>query len=837
MVSIVLLKVNKMKYIYRVFVLVVIFSCIQSTSRLFAQTITTANIGTVKVDELTDAQLQDFMKQAQASGMSDAQLRSLAISKGMSEEEANKLQNRINLLRSNTTAATGTSTTTTSQTDSRQLNYQPQAISKLPKRDITKLEIFGADLFDGSNITFEPNLRIPTPQNYVLGPDDQVIISVYGNSQVEWKPVISPDGNIQVPGIGLINIGGKTIEQATGVITSKLIAAHYAIGHGTSVSISLGNIRSIKVTLTGELVQPGTYTISSLSTVFNALYASGGPNTNGSFRQIKLIRNNQEIKTIDLYDFLLKGNKKDNIRLQDGDVIRIPTYKVRVSLTGQVKHPAMFEVLPGETLKSVIDFAGGFTDIAYTASIKAIQVTDKEHRVTDISAADFSNYVPLRGDQYTVDEILTRFENRVTINGAVFRPGQFELEKGLTLSQLITKAAGLKEDAFALMGYITRLKSDNTLERISFDTKAIVDKTAVDIPLQREDVVTIPSIFDLRDKYTVTVTGEVRAGGEFQYAENMTVEDLIIQAGGFAEGASSKRIEIARRIDNSDPNKKNASIAQVIVIDVDSQLKYSTSSFKLQPFDEVSVYGLPGFEKQKTVKIEGEVLYPGNYTIGTKNEKISSLVKRAGGLTAYADVEGGTLKRANNNGGLDLNKSKIDSVRLKQERLDRLQQLQKAFKDTTNNIIEQAKNDYVGIDLKRILNNPGSDNDLILEAGDVLIIPKQQQLVKVNGEVLFPSSVIYTNSKSLRGYVDNAGGFSPGALRRRAYVVYANGTVKSTHTFLFFKSYPKIKAGSQIIVPKKPQTKGLSAAESVGLLGGLASMGAVIIGIISLIRK
>lgn len=350
-------------------------------------------------------------------------------------------------------------------------------------------------------------------------------------------------------------------------------------------------------------------------------------------------------------------------------------------------------------------------------------------------------------------------------------------------------------------------------------------------------MVTIRSIFDLRDKYKVTINGEVRRGGEFAYADNMTVEDLIIQAGGFSEGASSKRIEIARRVNNSDPNQKNTPVAQVFVVDVDSQLKFSTSSFTLQPFDEISVYGLPGFEKQKTVKIEGEVLYPGNYTISTKNERISSLVKRAGGLTVYADIEGGTLKRANDNGGIDLNKSKIDSVQLKQDRIDRLQHLQKTFQDSTNNVLEQVKNDNVGIDLAKILSSPGSDIDLILEQGDVLIIPKQQQLVKVNGEVLFPSSVIYANSKSLGAYVDNAGGFSPDALRRRTYVLYANGTVKSTHTFLFFKSYPKIKAGSQIIVPKKLQTKGLSAAESVGLLSGLASMGAVIIGIISLVKK
>ncbi|OCX53938.1 capsule biosynthesis protein [Mucilaginibacter sp. PPCGB 2223] len=823
-----------MRYCYRVLILLLLFICIQNTNALFAQTITPANIGTVKVDELTDAQLSELIKQAQATGMSDAQLRSLAISKGMSEDDANKLQTRINLLRNNGNNVNN------SQTGSRQLNYTPQTANKnIPadSRDTSKLRVFGADLFNGSDITFEPNLRIATPQNYVLGPDDQVLIDVNGVNVANWKLTVSPDGTIQVPNVALINVNGKTIEQAKALISNKLIAAHYAIGNGATLAVTLGNIRSIRVTITGEITKPGTYTLSSLTTLFGALYASGGPNNNGSLRQIKLIRDNRIIRTADVYDFILKGIQKDNIRLQDGDVINIPTYKVRVALAGEVKHPALFEVLPGETLRSVINFAGGFTDIAYTASIKATQVTDKELRVTDISSDDYSNYIPLRGDQYAVGKILERFENRVIINGAVFRPGQFELDKGLTLSQLIAKAAGLKEDAFASRGYITRLKPDNTTENIPFDVKAIMSKTSADIPLQREDVVTIPSIFDLRDNYKVTIKGEVRKAGDFDYADNMTIEDLIVRAGGFAEGASAKRIEIARRINNSDPNQKGAPVAQVFVVDVDSQLKFSTSSFILQPFDEVSVFGLPGFEKQRTVKIEGEVLYPGPYAISSKNEKISSLVKRAGGLTAYADIEGGTLRRTSDNGGLDSDKGKLDSAILRQNRLDRLLQLQKTFKDSTNNVLEQVKNDNVGIDLKKILDNPGSDIDLILEEGDVLIIPKQQQLVKVNGEVLFPSSVIYSSSKSLRGYVDNAGGFSPDALRRRAYVVYANGTVKSTHTFLFFRSYPKIKAGSQIVVPKKPVTRGLSAAESVGLLGGLASMGAVIIGIISLVKK
>jgi protein involved in polysaccharide export with SLBB domain len=804
-----------MKYFSRIVILFALFFCCQTTTSLFAQTVTLSNIGAVKVDDLTDTQVQDLIKQAQASGLTDGQLKSLAISKGVSEDNVNKLMARIDAVRKNNSSSTNT--TTANQTDARQLNYIKPNGDQKTSDNSAPIQIFGAELFNNGNITFEPNLRIPTPQSYILGPDDQVLINIYGNSQADWKLIVTPDGNISLPNIGLLNVSGKTIEQVTGLIVSKLKQNRYAIGNGTTVSVALGSIRSIRVILNGEIVRPGTYTLSSLTTVFGALYASGGPGANGSFRQIELIRDNKKIRTLDIYDFLLRGSQKENIRLQDGDVIRVPSYKVRVSLLGQVKHPAIFEVLPGETLRDVLNFASGFTDLAYTATIKTVQVTEKERRVTDIEAGDFSNYIPLRGDQYTVDKILDRFENRVTINGAVFRPGQFELDKGLTLSQLINKAAGLKEDA-SLTGSVIRLKPDNTTELISFDVKGVISKTAADVVMQREDVVSIPSIFDLRDNYKVAINGQVRKGGEFPYSDGMTVEDLIIQANGFAEGASAKRIEIARRVNNSDPNKKNATVAQVFNIDVDSMLKYSTTSFKLQPFDQVSVYGLPGYERQRTVKIEGEVLYPGDYTIDAKSEKISSLVKRAGGLTAYADVDGGTLKRINDTGGLDVVKNKIDSTQIKQDRIERLRYLQQAFKDSTN-ALRQLKNDYVGIDLQKILNNPGSEGDLILEAGDRLIIPKQQQLVKINGEVLFPSSVIFNPLKS------------------RAYVLYANGIVESTHHFLFFKNYPQIKPGSEVVIPKKQETHKLSTAESVGLISGLASMGAVIIGIISLVKK
>ena len=821
-----------MKYLKFALLVTLLFICCITTIPVVAQNIP-QNLSGVNVNDLTDAQIQQIVQQAQASGLSDSQLIQQAQNRGLSADQIQLLQQRIVEYRKTHNTLPGNDT---AQTQPRKLNYQPDTSTgakKATDQTDTHSRIFGADLFRNGNITFEPNLHLATPVNYVLGPDDQLNINVYGNSLINWKLNVSPEGNINIPGIGLLNVSGKTIEQATASIKSKLTANNYAIGRGTSVQVSLGNIRSIKVIIVGEVQKPGTYTLPSLATVFNALYSAGGPNDKGSFRQIEVIRNNHVVRRLDIYDFLVKGETKDNIGLQDQDIIRVPTYQIRVEMNGMVKTPALFEVLPGESLHDVIRFAGGFADEAYTAMVKVSQISDQQRRITDVPESDYNNYIPLRGDIYTVGSIINRFENRVTINGAVFRPGQFELQKGLTLSQLINKAAGLKEDAFMGIGTITRLKPDNSTEIISFDLGAVINKTAADITLQREDVVNISSIFDLRDKYIVSIKGDVRRSGDFAYADSMSVEYLIIQAGGFVTGASPKRIEVARRVNDSDPKSKNSKVADVFSIDVDAQLKGGEGAFKLKPFDIVSVYSLPGYENQRTIKVEGEVLYPGFYTIQKKNEKVSDIIARAGGLTASADVEGGTLKR-DNIAILGIDKYKTDTTGIAQERVDRLKRLKVAYKDSTTNENLEFRNDYVGIDLKAILEKPGTSIDLLLEDGDVIRIPKQQQIVRVNGEVLYPSAIVYSKDKTFDGYVNNAGGYSPEALKRGAYVVYPNGTVKGTRKFLFFNSHPSVKAGSEIYVPKKPVRRGLTPAELIGITSGLASIVAVILGIISL---
>ncbi|MCO5947231.1 SLBB domain-containing protein [Mucilaginibacter flavidus] len=796
-------------------------------------------MSSINVDDLSDQQITQLIVQAQKAGLSDDQLLQQAQSRGMSGIQVQKLQNRIKDIRNKNKSSKKSPTDTTSN----QINNRRKISSRdsltdtaLNKPDLfidLSPKIFGSDLFRNSKSnTFEPNLRLATPVNYIVGPDDQININVYGNSSVDWDLDVTPDGNINIPGVGVLNVAGKTIEEATSTIKNKLAANNYAIGKGTNVKVGLGNIRSIKVIVQGQVVKPGTYTVPSLATVFNVLYSAGGPNNVGSFRQIEVIRNNRIIRHLDLYDFIVKGSQKDNITLQDQDVIRVPTYRVRVDLRGEVKIPALFEVLTGETLQDVLNFCGGFTDQAYTARIKVDQVSDQQRKITDVFENDYKNYNPLRGDKYTVAKILERYENRVVIKGAVFRPGEFELQKGLTVSKLITNAGGLKEDAFTRRGSIIRLNPDNTTQQLSFNIMDVMNKPASDILLQREDSVIISSVFDLRAKYNVVIKGEVRKPGEFAYADSMKVTDLIIKAGGFSEGASAKRIEVSRRVFNSDPRVRNSIVAQVFSVDVNSALN-DEIGFTLKPFDIVSVYSLPGYETQKTVKVEGEVIYPGYYTIQKKNEKISDIIARAGGLTESADVEGSSLKR-DNTAVLGIDKTKIDTLELKREQTDRLKRLQRTFKDSTKNDTTQYRNNYVGIDLKKILQKPGTGEDLIMENGDVLRVPKQQQLVRVNGEVLYPSAVVYEGGKSFRGYVLNAGGFSPHALKRGAYVVYPNGTVKGTSKFLFFNIHPKVKPGSEIYVPLKPVTNNNTAQTILGFTTGLASLGAIILGIISL---
>lgn len=795
-----------------------------------------SNYADVKVDQLSDAQILQMIKQAESIGYSEAQLEQMAGARGMKAEEIQKLRARVTKLRSSGTTSTQVDTKGANAGTGREMSETTDGGSvtndKQENEEEVATKIFGSELFRNGNITFEPNLRIATPKGYVIGPDDKLLIDLNGDNEANYNLGVTSEGIITLPYVGRIAVGGLTIENATSKIRTAMQGTYPALRSGrTNLSINLGNIRSIKVTITGQAVKTGTFTISSLSSIYNALNYAGGPSTNGSFRNIQLIRNNKVIRTIDVYNFLLKGIQQGDIRLQDQDVINIPVYEKRVEIDGEVKQAALFEIVAGETLSTLIGFAGGFTSEAYTSKIKAFQKTAKERQITDIDASEFGNFVPNNGDKFVVEQILDRYTNRVEIIGAVFRPGQYELERGLTLKALIQKAEGITEDAFLNRGYINRLNADNTASLISFDVAKILAGTELDILLRREDKITINSLFDLRDEYKVSVQGAVRAPGTFEYADNMTLESIIQLAGGFKEGAKPTNIDISRRVKNSDARSSSAITAQVFTLNVDANLDLvADSSFTLQPFDIVTVRIAEGYEVQKQIYIQGEVINPGTYTIMRKDEKISEIIARAGGLTSSAYPEGASLKRP---GAEKVNPNDKNAINNQEEENKKIANLNR-IQETGATALEQQliESDIVGIDLVSIIKKPNSKFDLIVEEGDIIRIPKQLQTVKVTGEILNPNSIVYLSGKSFKQYIDGAGGFTSSALKSKAYVKYANGSVESAGKFLLFNNYPKIKPGAEIMVPKKAAREKMTAQGWIGLGTAVASLGAIIVSLL-----
>jgi len=608
-----------------------------------AQTVKRPDYSNIHVDELTDQQVRAFMAQFGSQGLSEADLDKEALAGGMSATELEKLHARIKKANPSPNQTAGkqlnNSQDSTKNTIIDTKTEAEKALAEL------KSKIYGTDNFQNNTSSLIPNLSMATPLNYQIGPNDQLIINVSGNSVADWKLMVSRDGNINIPGAGILNLSGKTVEQATALIRNRLIANKYAIGRGTDLHVSLGDIRTIRVRVTGEVTMPQTYSLPSVATAFSALYASGGPNENGSFRQIEIIRDRIKIATLDVYDYLLHGDLKGDVQLQDQDIIHIPTYKTRVEVIGQVKHPAIFEMLPGEKLSDLLQFAGDFTEQAYRSRIKVYKNTGTQRKIEEIVLSDFNSYQPSNGDKYYVDKIIDRFENKVRISGAVFRPDVYELTPGLTVSQLIRKAEGLREDAFQNRGQITRLKDDLQIELVSFDVARVLAGQVADIPLKREDIVLISSISDLKEEYNVTVQGEVQRPGTFKFADRMSLEDAIIKAGGLKESAASQYIEISRRIKNSDALSVSAKTAEVFKLTVNQDLRTAAAGFILQPFDIVIVRPSSGYEVQKAVQITGEVLYPGRYTITKKDERISDLLNGSGGFTALAYPEGASLRR------------------------------------------------------------------------------------------------------------------------------------------------------------------------------------------------
>lgn len=791
-------KISKVVF-FLFFSLSVVYSVAQQSN------ISVKNLSNVKVDELSDDQIKQFMGEFKNSGYSVEQIEKIAIQRKMPATEAQKLRARIEqIVNTSEPAETEISRSTTETSTPR----------KTPKQ--TEKRIFGDDLFNTTNLTFEPNLKIATPANYMLGPDDELVIDIYGYNEATYKLKVTPEGYIRIPIVGPVQVAGSTIEQAKRKIITQLRGIYSEISQGnTSVNITLGAIRSIKIHIIGEVNTPGTYTLPSLATVFNALYASGGPNQNGSFRNIMIIRNGKPLANIDIYDFLMKGELKNNIRLNDQDVIKIPAYETRVELVGEIKRPAFYECKNGEPLSALIKYAGGYTDVAYKERIKVTRNTGKEKSVADIPNEMLSMFIPQTGDVFEIGKIISRYENRVIINGAVFRPGTYALEQGMTLSKLIKKADGLKEDAFTTRAIVYRLLEDNSTEIISVDLNEILNGSK-DIELKREDMITINSKLALKEEYNIEIKGEVLNPGKYPYAENARVEDLIVAAGGLKENASRKKIEIARRFMN-DGSVVSKESATIINYEVTEDLK-NTKDIHLEPFDLITVYSIPGYSTQKTIRIEGEVNYPGVFAISSKTDKISDVLKRAGGANDFAFINGATLIRT---------KQLTEAEKI--IRQQKIEALTKETKDTSRlqAIIDRevgSLTTIVGIDLKKVIDNPGSKYDLLVEDGDLISIPSVKQTVKVSGEVLYPVRIPYSQFKSCASYIRGSGGYSQRALKKRTYVVYANGSAKASKRFLFITFHPKIKPGAEIIVPTKQERQRTSVSEIVGIATSITTL-------------
>jgi len=756
-----------------------------SEQNIFAQVPT--NPSSVDVNNLSDAQIQRIMQEMQTRGLTQDQAIALAKAQGATQTQIDQLTMRIQQLQMNP------SDTLSSKSDYPSANNRKAYTS--PKARVTVSEktkkIFGYQLFNSQNLSFEPAVNIPIPRDYVLGISDQLSINVWGASQTKYQLTIDKNGAVTIPDVGPVYLAGLSFEKGQSLIKNRLMAIYSGMAGeypNTWAEVSLGAVRSIKINVIGEINAPGTYTLPSTASAFNALYLSGGPNENGSFREIRLIRDGVTFKTIDVYDFLINADPTSNVQLREQDIIFVPNYKTRVEIAGEIKRKGIFEIKTTETMSDLIRFAGGFGDKAYTHALTVIRNNDREREVRSVADTDFSKFALQNGDSIRADSILNRFSNRVAIKGSVFHPGNYELTPGMKLSDLIKKADGLREDAFMNRGLISRIKEDNSPENISFDLKEVM-KGSNDILLRKEDKVLISSILQMREERTVNIVGEVIKPETFVYEDNMTLGDVIFKAGGFREQADISVVEVSRRLSYEEAAKVTDKMNDIFqfALTRDLRLSPTDAAFKLMPFDEVYVRRAPGYGDQGTVMVTGEVIYAGTYAISDKKEKISNVIKRAGGLIPGAFVSGATLTR---------------TYKLSEAEIEKKKQLMK--RDTTlRDSILTLKNTYpVGIELEKILASPGSSIDLLLQPGDVINIPRQLQTVKVSGNVMNPLALTYEKRISLSRYIDRAGGYDDRARKSRTYVIYPNGTTASTKGFIFRRS-PRITPGSEIIVPKK----------------------------------
>lgn len=793
------------------------------------------NPASIDVNKLSEQQIQKIVTEVNARGLTIDQAAQLAQMQGATPQQIDQLKRRIQEYNFGKGKAVSGSASTNPSTDNytrgNRANQQsavnstkgnPNPMSRAKRannqsrmnhqtgelqsdeyladesfyeesfaEDTSKVKrIFGFQLFNSDNLSFEPPVNIPTPTNYVLGIGDELLVSIWGASQQTYQLLVETNGAVNIPDIGPVHVAGMEFSKAKEMIKNRLVSIYQGMGDqtpNTFAEVSISSLRSIKINVVGEVMVPGTYTVPSTASAFNALFLSGGPNENGSFRNIQIIRDNKVVKTIDVYDFLINANTQGNVQLREQDIVYIPTYQKRVEVTGAFKRNGLFELTDKENLSDLIRYVGGFTDQAFKAQLSLTRVTASEKKVIDIHQSIYESFVPNNGDVLLASEVIDRYENRVNISGAVFRPGTYELTEGLTLSGLIKKAQGLKENYFSNRGMIIRLQKDLTPMTLSFNVGEILNGTN-DVPLQREDQVIIQDIVSMKEERTIEIFGEVQYPGKVQYADNLTLQDLIFQVGGFTEAASESYIELARRHNYEESNQVSDEIVKLYQFKIDRDLKLENKdeAFLLAPFDYIYVRKAPSYHVQRTVHINGEVRYPGAYSISSKNERVSDLIKRAGGLMPNAFVKGARMKRVNSNAALAL-----EAVR------------HNLADSLISSVEEEINNSDLELRLESILQKPGTVYDYLLKEGDEITIPEVTQEVRISGEVLNPIGMAYNEGESLKYYINRSGGFTNNALKRKVYVIYSDGTSAVTRNFLG-KRYPTPEPGSQIIIPQKP---------------------------------
>ena len=779
---------------------------------------------------MTDQQVLEYVKQGMSEGKDQRQMATELARRGVTREQAERVKKLYE-------QEQGVSTSKMSGTEQnearlREATQEESTTSVLenPQPDSRELaqenQVFGRNIFNTRNLTFEPSVNLATPPSYRLGPGDEVIIDIWGTSQNTIRQQISPDGTINIEKIGPVSLSGMTVSEANEYlkrVLGKTYSGLDALDGTLEIRLTLGNARTIQINVMGEVIQPGTYALSSFSTVFHALYRAGGVNEIGSLRNVQVTRNGKTVAKVDVYDFIMKGKTQDDIRLQEGDVIIVPAYEALVQISGNVKRPMKFEMKKNETLATLINYAGGFSADAYTRSLRVVRQNGEEYEINTVKEIDYSAYPMRNGDVVTAEAILNRFTNKLEVRGAVYRPGIYQLNGEInTVRALVNEAKGLTGDAFTNRAVLQREREDLTTEIISVDVRSIMAGTSPDIPLQKNDILYIPSIHDLEDRGDVAIFGEVAKPDSYSYSDNMTLEDLIIRAGGLRESASTVRVDVSRRIKDPKSTHSTDSIGQMFTFALkDGFVIDGEQGFTLQPYDQVFVRRSPGYQAQQNVQVTGEVIFGGTYAMTTTEERLSDLVKKAGGATPKAYLRGAKLIRVAN----DEEKKRMRDVINLMNR-----QFGEAMMDSLGIRVEDTFS--VGIDLEKAMAQPGSEYDLVLREGDVLSVPKLNNTVKVNGAVMMPNTVGYLSDKNANYYLDQAGGYALNAKKSKKFVIYMNGQVGRIKG----RSKDKIEPGCEIIVPSK-KNKRVNVGEILGYASSFGSLATMFATISNLIKK